>query len=95
MQTDFEVIKIVDDSNPYYAFLGIDWATYVNGLINLKRHKMTFEKKGLHVIVPLDPAAGAHYIEPVCDEETDDELDCIYQITTQDHGRVNPSSNKR
>lgn len=25
MQTDFEVIEIVDDSNPYPALLGIDW----------------------------------------------------------------------
>jgi len=25
-QTDFDVIEIVDDSNPYLALLGIDWA---------------------------------------------------------------------
>jgi len=37
----------VDDSNPYLAFLGIDWATDINGVINLKNHKMIFEKKSL------------------------------------------------
>lgn len=36
MQTDFELIDIVDDNNPYPMFLGIDWATDMNGVINLK-----------------------------------------------------------
>ena len=53
---NFEVIEIIDDSNPYLALLGIDWATDMNGVINLKRQKLTFEKKSLHFIVPLDPA---------------------------------------
>ena len=34
---DFEVIEIVDDSNPYPMLLGIDWATDMNGVINLKK----------------------------------------------------------
>lgn len=33
----FEVIEIVDDNNPYPALLGIDWATDMNGVINLKK----------------------------------------------------------
>ena len=59
MQTDFEVIEIVDDSNLYSALLGIDWGTDMNGVVNMKKQKMIFEKKSLHVIVPLDPAEGA------------------------------------
>jgi len=55
-QTDFKVIEIVDDNNPYPALLGIDWATDMNGVINLKRRKMIFKKKSLRLIVPLDPA---------------------------------------
>jgi len=35
-QTDFELIEIVDDSNPYPTLLGIDWAIDMNGVINLK-----------------------------------------------------------
>lgn len=35
--TDFKVIEIVDDRNPYLALLGIDWATNMNGVINLKK----------------------------------------------------------
>ena len=56
---DFEVIDIVDDNNPYPTLLGIDWATDMNGVINLKKPKMIFEKKSLCVVVPLEPAKGA------------------------------------
>lgn len=76
--TNFEVIEIVDDSNPYPALLGIYWAMDMNGVINLKIKKMIFEKKSLCVTVPLDPIEGVHYTEPVHDEDNDDELDCIY-----------------
>ena len=84
IQIDFEVIEIVDDNNPYLALLGIDWTTDMNGVINLKNWKMIFEKKSLRIVVPLDLAEGARYTKPVCNEDSEDELDCIYQITTQD-----------
>ena len=85
----------MDDSNPYLALLGIDWATDMNGVINLKKRKMIFEKKSLCVVVPLDPAEGVHYIEPMRDNDSDDELDCIYQITTQDQDWVNSIADGR
>jgi hypothetical protein len=34
---DFEVIEIMDDSDPYPAFLGIDWAFDNNAMLNLKK----------------------------------------------------------
>lgn len=46
---DFEVIEIVHDKNPYHTLLGIDWATDINGVINLKKQIMIFEKKLLRV----------------------------------------------
>ena len=64
-QVDFEVIEIVNDSNPYPTLLGIDWATDMKGVMNLKKHKMIFEKNSLLVVVPIDPTKGAHYTEPV------------------------------
>jgi len=79
---NFEVIEILDDNNPYPTLLGINWATDMNGVINLKKRKMIFEKKVLCVIVTLDPIEELHYIDPVCDYESDDDLDCIYKITT-------------
>ena len=39
---DFEVIEIIDDSNPYLALLGIEWAIENSAVINLKHIKMTF-----------------------------------------------------
>lgn len=78
---DFEVIEIVDDNNPYPVLLGINWATDMNGVINLKKKKMIFENKSLCVIIPLDPAEGSRYTELVHDYESDDDLDCIYKIT--------------
>jgi len=50
----------------------------MNGVINLKKTTMSFERKSFRVIVPLDPAEGARYTEPICNyEESDDELDQI------------------
>ena len=72
---DFKVIEIVNDRNPYAALIRSDWATDMNGVINLKKQNMIFEKKSLHVVVPLDPAEGPCYREPMRDYESDDDLD--------------------
>jgi len=61
---DFEVIEIFDDNNPYLMLLGIDHATDMNGVINLKKRKMTFEKKSLHAVVPLAPFEFEFYHSP-------------------------------
>lgn len=42
---NFEVIEIVDDSNPYPTLLGIDWAIEKNGFINLKKNTMSKESR--------------------------------------------------
>lgn len=75
--------------------LGIDWEIDMNGVINLKKWKMIFKKNSLRIVVPLDPAEGAHYTEPVQDDESDDELDCIYQIMVQGQDWVNPTADGR
>ena len=62
---DFEVIEIIDDSNPYPALLGIEWALDNLAVINLKKKQMLFEGKDLRVIVPLDPSQGERYTEPI------------------------------
>ena len=51
---------------------------------------MTFEGKGLRVIVPLDPSQGERYTEPVKDEDQD-VLDHIYNIITKEEDYVNPT----
>ena len=74
---DFEVIEIVDNRNPYPMLLGIDWTTDMNRVINLKKCKMIFEKKSLRIVVPLNLAKGAQYTKLMCDDDSDDDLDCI------------------
>ena len=51
---------------------------------------MTFEGKGLSVIVPLDPSQGERYIYPVKDEDRDI-IDHIYNITAKEENYVNPT----
>ena len=41
------------DSDPYPAFLGLDWAIDMGGIINLKKRSMVFENGGVRVIFPL------------------------------------------
>lgn len=89
---DFEVIEIFDDSNLYPTLLGIDWATNMNGVANLKKCKMIFEKKSLCVVVPLDTVEGLCYTKPMRDYESNDDLDCIYKITVHEQDWVNPTA---
>jgi hypothetical protein len=58
---DFEVIKIVDDSCPYSALLGIDWDFDNLTIVDLKKRRMAFEGGGLWVIIALDPDEGRRY----------------------------------
>lgn len=88
---DFKVIEIFDDNNCYPALLGIDWAIDMNGVINLEKRTMSFERKSLRVVVPLDPAEGPRYTEPVHDYKSDDDLDQLYKIIARDQDCVNPT----
>jgi hypothetical protein len=50
---DFEVIEIMDESDPYPALLGIDWAFDNNLMLNLKKRRMLFETETMHMVMPL------------------------------------------
>lgn len=52
---EFEVIEIVDDSNPYPAILGIEWAFNNNAIMNLKKRQMSFENGTNRITAPIDP----------------------------------------
>ena len=60
----------------------------MGGIINLKKRSMVFENNGTRVIVPLDPAKGERYIEPVRNEE---DVDHIYKLTARDEDWINPT----
>jgi hypothetical protein len=51
---DFEIIEIMDDSQPYPTRMGLDWAFDNQAIINMKRREMIFEVGALKVTTPLD-----------------------------------------
>ena len=61
----FEVINIVDDTNPYPALLGIDWAIDNQTIINFKKRILSFEDEEMRVISPIDPFEGKICVEPI------------------------------
>jgi hypothetical protein len=63
-KSDFEVIEVLDDYDPYLALLGIDWAFDNNVVLNLKK-QMSFETDTLLVLSPLDPYGRDRYNDPV------------------------------
>ena len=52
---DFEVINIVDDTNPYLTLLGIDWAIDNQTIINFKKRILSFKDEEMRVVSPIDP----------------------------------------
>lgn len=50
----------------------------MNGVSNLKKTKISFERKSLRVVVLLDPVDETCYTKPIRNyEESEDELDQI------------------
>ena len=90
--TNFEVINIVDDTNPYPTLLGIDWAMGNHTIINFKIRTQLFEDDEMRVVVSLDPLEGKRYIEPVFNEGQGDLLDNIYNVTTLKEDYINPTA---
>jgi hypothetical protein len=88
---DFEVIEIVDDSFPYPAFLGIDWAFDNSIVVDLKKRHIKFERDGLRVIAPLDRDEVQRYIDPIREEDHAYELENIYKLTTKQQDYINPT----
>ena len=55
---DFELIDIVDDTNPYPALLGIDWAIDNQTIINFKKRILSFKDSKIRVVAQIDPLEG-------------------------------------
>ena len=89
---DFKVIDIVDDTTPYPALLGIDWAMENQMIINFKRRILSFEDDDMWVVVPLDLLERPRYVELVFNKGQGDHLDTIYNITTIQEDYINPTT---
>jgi len=54
----FEVIEIVDDTQPYLELMVLEWDYDNQDIINLNKREMIFEARYLKVTTPLDPLEG-------------------------------------
>ena len=89
---DFEVINIVDDTNPYPTLLVMYWAIENHNIINFKKMILSFEDNEMRVVSPIDPLKGKIYVELVYNEGQGDYLDQIYNVTTLKEYYVNPAA---
>jgi hypothetical protein len=83
---NFEVIEIMDDSQPYPTMMGIEWEFDNQTIINLKRREMVFEVGDLKVTAPLDPIELNTYIEPTREKK----IDKLYNMNVRMDDYVNP-----
>ena len=90
--TDFEVINIVNDTNPYPTPLGIDWAIDNQTIINFKKRILSFKDNEMRVVSPIDPLKGQRYVKLVNSEGQGDYLDNIYNVIALKYDYVNPTS---
>ena len=89
---EFEVIDIVDDTNPYPTLMGIDYEIDNQTTINFKKWILKFEDSKLRVVAPIDPLEGQRYIKKVNSEGKGGNHDDIYKITSIMDDYVNPTT---
>ena len=86
----FEVIDIVNDTNPYPTLLGIDWVIYNQTIINFKKIILSFEDSEIRVVAPINPLEGQRYVDPVNSEGQVNYLDQLYNIMSLRDDYINP-----
>jgi hypothetical protein len=91
-KADFEFIEIMDESDPYLALLGIDWAFDNNVVLKLKKRQMSFETNTMRMVASLDPYEGDQYNEPVDEDAQSSVIENIYNITKRREDYVNPTA---
>jgi hypothetical protein len=89
---DFEVIEIMDDSNPYPSLHGIYWEFDNNTILNVKKSQMSFEIDTLHVIMPLDPNEGDIYNNIMNEDAHSSIIENIYNIIGHGEDYINATS---
>ena len=88
---DFEVIKIVDDTNPYPILLWIDWCINNQTIINFKKRILSFEDSKMRMVAPIDPLEGQLNFEPVHSEGRRKYLDQLYNVMSSKDDYINPT----
>jgi len=80
--TDFEVIEIMLDKDPYPTLLGIDWSYDNYAVIDLNKDTMTYKEDGINVFQPLAPYVGPKYEDLTYNNMEGKDLDHLYTVTT-------------
>jgi hypothetical protein len=88
---EFEVIEIMDESDPYPALVAIEWAFDNDKMLILKKRQMSFETDTLHMDPPLYPYEGDIYNEPLDEDARIPTIEKIYKITRHRENYINPT----
>jgi hypothetical protein len=83
---DFDVIEIMDDTQPYSKLMGLEWEFHNQIITNLDKRGMIFEVEDLKVTAPLDPTKGKRYISPA----RGNDIDNLYNMIAWMDDYVNP-----
>ena len=59
---DFEVINIVNNTNPYPMLLGIYWSMDNQTIVTFKKIILSFKDDEMRVVSPIDPLEGQRYV---------------------------------
>ena len=89
---DFEVIDIVDYTNPYPVLLGIDWEIDNQTIINFKKWIFSFKDSKMRVVAPIDPLEGHRYVKPMHSEGKENYLDQVCNIMSSREYYINPTA---
>ena len=89
---DFEVIDIVDDTNPYHALVGIYWEINNQNIINFNKRILSFEDYEIRVVAPIDHLEGDQYVEHVHSKGKYNYLDQLYNIMSLKEDYINPTT---
>ena len=90
---EFEVIDIVDDTNPYPTLIGIDWEIDNQTIINFKKRILSFKDSEIRVVAPIYPLEGEQYVEPVHGKGKENYMDQLYNIMSSKEYYINPIAN--
>ena len=89
---EFEVIDIVDDTNPYHTIIGIDWAIENTTIVKFKKRILSFEDYEIRVVTQIDTLEGHRYVKPVHREGKDNYIDHLYNIMSSQEQYITPTS---
>jgi hypothetical protein len=88
---DFEIIEIMDISDPYTALHGIDWAFDNKVVLNLNKRQISFEIDTVCMVAPVDHYEGDRYNDTMDEYGWRSTIENIYNIIGYRDDYINPT----